>query len=57
MCVYVCAYVPAGRLRQDVWELTVSVDAVVFVVIWAGDVKTAGQWVVFFHHCVKHKQQ
>lgn len=52
MCVCVC--VPAGGLGQDVGELTVSVDTVVFVVIWAGDVKTAGEWIIFFHHCVEH---
>lgn len=56
LCVYVCVCVgvPAGRLGQDIGELTVSVDTVVFVVIWAGDVKTAGEWIILFHHCVKH---
>lgn len=44
--------IPAGGLGQDIGELTFSVDAVVFVVIWTGDVQAAGQWILFFHYCV-----
>lgn len=45
----------AGGLSRDTWELTLPVDAVVFVVIWTGDVQAAGQLVpriLFFLICV-----
>lgn len=43
-CVYsMRAWVPAGGLSQHAGELTLSVDAVVFIAIWTGDGQAAGQ--------------
>lgn len=58
MCVCVC--VPAGGLGQHTGELTLSVDAVVFVVIRTGDVQAAGQLVTlvlfFLYYVNTHTQ-
>lgn len=43
VCVCMCTCVPAGRLSQDAGELTLSMDAVVFIAIWTGDGQTVGQ--------------
>lgn len=52
VCVFSC--VPAGGLGMNTGELTLSVDAEVFVVIWTGDVQAAGEsipQVLFISYC------
>ncbi len=44
--------VPARGLGQDARELTLSMDTVVFIVIWTRDVQAAGQRILFFSNYV-----